>query len=50
MRRPWSTRSVVLKKQGGEVGDPFSVEDLRARASNGRVIVDDESRRAQRSP
>ena len=36
--------------QGGEIGDPFSVEVLGARASNGRVIVDDELGRVQRSP
>jgi hypothetical protein len=37
-------------KQGGEIGDPFSIEVLGARASNGRVIVDDELGRVQRSP
>jgi hypothetical protein len=37
-------------KQGGEIGDPVSVEVLGARASNGRVTVDDELGRVQRSP
>jgi len=43
----WDCRAI---EQGGELDDPFSVEVLRARASNVRVIVDGELGRAQRSP